>query len=131
MTSAPFWLKSERPAKPSTGFTWCVMMALAVLMQTMVLGSKPEMAFETGLRRHQVNFTNPLTSFALAGLTPTVTIRFVINTTTPVTCDLYLGQLALEIGEQQTQERGLKWGFGKPPRPAWPVLGQHRGLSGK
>lgn len=71
--------------------------------ETMTLGSQPELAFDTGLRRHQINFVNPLTAFSPAGLTPTVTIRFAINTTTPVTCDLYLGQLALEIGEQQTQ----------------------------
>jgi len=69
----------------------------------MILGTQPELAFETTLRRHQINFNNPLTAFTPAGLTPTVTIRFSINTTTPVTCDLYLGQLALEIGEQQTQ----------------------------
>ena len=75
----------------------------STVTETMILGSQPELAFETGLRRHQVNFVNALTAFTPAGLTPTVTIRFVINTTTPVTCDLYLGQLALEIGEQQTQ----------------------------
>ena len=75
----------------------------SMVTESMILGTQPELAFETGLRRHQVNFVNALTAFTPAGLTPTVTIRFVINTTTPVTCDLYLGQLALEVGEQQTQ----------------------------